>query len=208
MEFMQDAWGNFPVHIFGTDISEASIEKARTGLFAADSLTMVSPERKERFFVKVDAGYQIARLVRDRCVFAVHNLASDPPFSRMDLVSCRNLLIYLGPALQQRVINTLCYALQPNGSLLLGSTETLGSLAEFFVPLDSQRRIYTRKPSIERRGFEFPAHVAAFPVFKPEESSPAGWLRRPEPGGIGPSAEAGRSFAGGAVRAAFGGNRR
>jgi two-component system CheB/CheR fusion protein len=128
----------------------------------------------KRFFVEVDAGYQIVRPVRDRCVFAVHNLAADPPFSRMDLISCRNLLIYLGPALQQRVMSTLFYALQPDGCLLLGSTETPGSLAEYFTPLDSQHRIYTRKPAADRHGFELPTRVATFPIFRQDENLPAG----------------------------------
>jgi two-component system CheB/CheR fusion protein len=174
IEYMQDAGLNFPMHIFGTDASERSIQKARAGIVSPSSSTAISPERLKRFFVEVDAGYQIVRPVRDRCVFAVHNLAADPPFSRMDLISCRNLLIYLGAALQQRVMSTLFYALQPDGCLLLGSTETPGSLAEYFTPLDSQHRIYTRKPAADRHGFELPARVATFPVFRQDEDPPAG----------------------------------
>jgi two-component system CheB/CheR fusion protein len=128
----------------------------------------------KRFFVEVDAGYQIVRPVRDRCVFAVHNLAADPPFSRMDLISCRNLLIYLGSALQQRVLATLFYALQPDGCLVLGSSETPATLAEYFTPLDSQHKIYARQPSADRHGFELPARVAMFPVFRQDDNSLAG----------------------------------
>jgi two-component system CheB/CheR fusion protein len=174
IEYMQDAGLDFPIHIFGTDASERSIQKARAGVVSPSNSTAISAERLKRFFVQVDAGYQIVRPIRDRCVFAVHNLAADPPFSRMDLISCRNLLIYLGPALQQRVLGTLFYALQPGGCLVLGSTETPGSLAEYFTPLDSQHRIYTRKPSADRHGFELPARVAMFPVFKQDEGSLAG----------------------------------
>jgi two-component system CheB/CheR fusion protein len=174
IEYMQDAGLNFPMHIFGTDASERSIQKARAGVVSHSSSTAISHERLKRFFVEVDAGYQIVRPVRDRCVFAVHNLAADPPFSRMDLISCRNLLIYLGPALQQRVMSTLFYALQPDGCLLLGSTETPGSLAEYFTPLDSQHRIYTRKPAADRHGFELPTRVATFPIFRQDENLPAG----------------------------------
>ena len=174
IEYLQAASLDYPIHIFGTDASERSIQKARSGIVSPSSSTAISAERLKRFFVEVDAGYQIVRPIRDRCVFAVHNLAADPPFSRMDLISCRNLLIYLGPALQQRVIGTLFYALQPDGCLVLGSTETPGSLAEYFNPLDSQHRIYTRKPSADRRGFELPARVATFPVFKQDDNSLAG----------------------------------
>ena len=156
----------------------------------------MSPERLKRFFVKVDAGYQIARPVRDRCVFAVHNLASDPPFSRMDLVSCRNLLIYLGAGLQQRVMNTLFYALQPNGFLLLGSAETPGSLAEYFAPLDSQRQDLYAEAVAERRGFELPAHVATFPVFKTGEFA-CRLDRERRRAAARSTAEAGGSFAAG-----------
>ena len=186
IEYMQDAGLSLPIHIFGTDVSERSIAKARAGVFNPSSLTVVSPGRLKRFFVEVDAGYQIVRSVRDRCVFAVHNLAADPPFSRMDLISCRNLLIYLGAPLQQRVISTLFYALQPNGYLLLGSTETPGSLAELFTPLDSQLRIYTRKPALDRRGFELPSRVAMFPVFRQDDKPPAGGSKLREGAPIGP----------------------
>lgn len=174
IEYMHDAGVDFPMHIFGTDISERSIEKARTGMFGPSSLTAIRPGRLERFFAEVDAGYRITRAVRDRCVFAVQNLAADPPFSRMDLISCRNLLIYLGAGLQQRMINTFFQALQPNGYLLLGSSETPGSLADCFTALDSQHRIYTRKPTADWRAFELPARVATYPAFKQFENPHAG----------------------------------
>jgi two-component system CheB/CheR fusion protein len=169
IEYLQDAGLSFPMHIFGTDASERSIQKARAGIVSPGNSAGISAERLKRFFVEVDAGYQIVRPVRDRCVFAVHNLAADPPFSRMDLISCRNLLIYLGPALQQRVLSTLFYALQPDGCLLLGSTETPGSLADYFTPLDSQHKIYARKPAADRHGFELPTRVATFPIFRQDD---------------------------------------
>jgi two-component system CheB/CheR fusion protein len=181
IEYLQDAGVDLPIHIFGTDISERSINTARAGIFVPSGLTVVPPERLKRFFVDVDAGYQIAHSVRDRCVFALHNLAADPPFSRMDLISCRNLLIYLGAALQERVTNTMFYALRPNGCLLLGSAETPGSLEEYFTPLDGQHRIYTRKATAEKRGFELPARVATFPLFKQDENMSAGGSKLPDP---------------------------
>ena len=173
-EFMQNAELDLPVHIFGTDVSKANIAKARAGVYGPGSLTGVSPERLNRFFGEVDAGHQISRLVRDRCVFATQDLATDPPFSRMDLISCRNLLIYLEAALQERVIHTLFQALHPNGCLLLGSAETPGCLAEYFTPLDSEHKIYVRKPSSDRRGFELPTRLATFPVFEQDEDLPGG----------------------------------
>jgi two-component system CheB/CheR fusion protein len=182
IEFMQNAGVDLPVHIFGTDVSQGNIAKARAGVFAPSSLTEVSPERLKRFFMEVDAGRQISRQVRDRCVFAVQDLATDAPFSRMDLISCRNLLIYLEAALQERVIHTLFRALRPNGCLLLGSAETPGCLAEYFTPLDGPHKIYARNPSPDRRGFELPTRLATFPVFEHDEDSPAGGPRMPEGG--------------------------
>jgi two-component system CheB/CheR fusion protein len=186
IEYMRDAGVDFPMHIFGTDISERSIEKARLGIFGPSNLTGVSAERIKRFFVEVDAGYRIARPVRDRCVFAVQNIAADPPFSRMDLISCRNLLIYLGIPLQERVISALFYALKPTGHLLLGSTETPGSLANYFTALDGQNRIYTRNAAADRRGFELPAHIGTFPVFKQDQNSSAAETKAPEGGPLSP----------------------
>ena len=90
--------------------------------------------------------YQIARSIREMCIFSRHNVVKDPPLSRMDLISCRNLLIYLNPQLQRRVISTFGYALQPRGCLVLGSSETLGNMAELFDPVSGERRIFCRKP--------------------------------------------------------------
>src|SRR5439155_10326978 len=111
----------------------------------------VSPERLRRFFAKADGHYQIGKVVRDLCVFSRHNLASDPPFSRIDLVSCRNLLIYLDVPLQRRVLPALHYALNPGGYLLLGSSETVGASGDLFTPVDPARRIYARTLAVAPR---------------------------------------------------------
>ena len=185
-ESIRDAGADFPLQLFGTDVSEKCIEKARAAIYSQSAVSVLSPERLKRFFVEVDSGYQIVRSLRDQCVFAVQNIAADPPFSRMDLISCRNLLIYLGPDLQQRVMDTLFYALQPNGFLLLGKAERPGSLAEYFLPADSQANIYVRKPVTIRPGFELPAHVAAFPVFKQDEHTSARGPKMPEGGPLSP----------------------
>jgi two-component system CheB/CheR fusion protein len=113
----------------------------------------VSPERLRRFFVRTESGYQINRSVRDACIFSLHNIATDAPLSRMDLISCRNLLIYLQPALQRRVISKFGYALQPSGCLILGSSETLGDLAEYFHTLEEPYKIYCRKPNVPQTAF-------------------------------------------------------
>ena len=146
---------NNPVHIFGTDISDACVEKARAGVYSSSIVSGVSPERLERFFVNIHAGYQISRSIRGMCVFAVQNVVTDPPFSHMDLISCRNLLIYLAPSLQQRVMATVFQALQPKGCLLLGSAETPGSLTDYFLPLDSEHKIYSPEGNRAPRRIRF-----------------------------------------------------
>ena len=134
------------IQIFGTDISERAIELARTGIYSEAALAGVSAERRARFFVKVEIGHQISKFVRDMCIFARHDLTRDPPFSKLDLVSCRNVLIYLGPALQKRVAETFHYALKPLGCLLLGKSESLTAYASLFSAEDSKLKIFTRKP--------------------------------------------------------------
>jgi two-component system CheB/CheR fusion protein len=133
--------------IFATDISESSLDRARAGRYSEALVADISPERLRRFFVRLDGGYQIVKPVREMCIFARQNVAKDPPFSNLDLISCRNLLIYLGPALQKRVIPTLHYALKPTGYLLLGGAESLGMFGEYFAPVDKKNKIYLKKTS-------------------------------------------------------------
>ena len=110
--------------VFGTDLSEGAVEKARSGRYLPHIAQDVSPARLQRFFTEVDGGYRVIKPIRDMCVFARHDMTRDPPFSRMDLISCRNVLIYLEPRMQQRVMAVFHYALLPSGSLLLGTSET------------------------------------------------------------------------------------
>ena len=105
----------FKVQIFGTDIQERAVDHARAGIYTEAAVAGVSPERLKRFFVKTDQGYQIQKSIRDLCVFARHDLAKDPPFSRLDLISCRNVLIHFGPPLQKRALSIFQYALKPGG---------------------------------------------------------------------------------------------
>ncbi len=142
--------GSTPFQIFATDISDDSLDRARAGLYAEGLLVDVSPERLKRFFLRIDGAYQIAKAVREMCIFAKQNVAKDPPFSNLDLISCRNLLIYLGPVLQKRVIPTLHYALKTGGYLLLGGAESLGTFGDYFVPVDKKNKIYEKKKSATR----------------------------------------------------------
>ncbi len=133
------------VQIFATDLSEQALDRARAGTYPESAVVEVSPERLKRFFVCLEGGYQINKAIRDMCIFAKQNLANDPPFSNLDLISCRNLLIYLGPTLQKRVIPTLHYALKPDGYLMLGESESLGSYADQFTLIDKKNKIYQKK---------------------------------------------------------------
>jgi two-component system, chemotaxis family, CheB/CheR fusion protein len=136
-----------PIQIFGTDLSESAIQRARTGIYKETIAREVPEVRLRRFFHKVaGGGYQISKYIRDMCVFARQNVFNDPPFSRMDLISCRNVLIYLSPVLQKKVIPIFHYALKPGGFLLVGSTEgLLGTGAEIFDLVDRKSKIYQKK---------------------------------------------------------------
>src|SRR5205085_4685590 len=133
-EFLKKKGVARALQLFGTDISEVTLEKARTGIYLENIALDVSPARLRNFFHKVDHGYQISKAIRDMCVFAKQDVNRDPPFSRLDLVSCRNKLIYLGLSLQKKVFPLFHYALKPNGFLLLGSSETIGTFSELFAP--------------------------------------------------------------------------
>ena len=131
------------VQIFATDIDEYAISAARAGRYKSP-LTGVSPERKARWFTQDGDDWCVVKAIREMCVFSPHSAIKDPPFSRMDLVSCRNLLIYLNPELQERLIRTFHYALRPAGYLLLGPSESLGRTTELFEVLNKTQRLYMR----------------------------------------------------------------
>lgn len=156
-EYIADTRSAVPVALYATDINSASIERARTGLYPKSVAQDVSPERLRRFFVEVDGGYRVAKAIRDMCIFARQNVLTDPPFSRMDLVSCRNVMIYMEPALQKKLLLTLHYALKPTGYLFLGSSETVGSSREFFEPEDPKHKVFVRRAASLRPEQAFPA---------------------------------------------------
>ncbi|HEV2465243.1 MAG TPA: CheR family methyltransferase [Acidobacteriaceae bacterium] len=146
VEFLGEKRTEVPIQIFGTDLSETAIQRARAGMYKESIEADVSPTRLRRFFHKCDGGYQISKTVRDLCVFSTQNVFSDPPFSRMDLVSCRNVMIYLSQTLQKRVIPIFHYALNPTGFLMIGSTEgLLGAGSELFEMADKKQKIYRKK---------------------------------------------------------------
>jgi two-component system CheB/CheR fusion protein len=148
VEYLGERSNPLHVQIFGTDVSETAIEKARAGLYLDNIIPEVSNERLQRFFVKQDDHYHIAKSIRDMCVFARHDVTRDPPFSRLDLISCRNLLIYLNTAAQRRVMQVFHYALRAEGYLLLGPSESVGHAANLFELVAKGHRLYTRTSAV------------------------------------------------------------
>ncbi len=159
VEYMGENRLTLPIQIFATDISDAALETARAGTYVENIALDVSPERLRRFFTKVGKGYQISQTIRDLCVFARQNMTSDPPFSKLDLVSCRNVLIYLSPLLQKKVLPIFHYALKPGGFLMLGSSETTGSAPELFEVLDKKSKIFVKTTAAVRPTLDFPLPV-------------------------------------------------
>ncbi len=147
-EFGGGAAGCPNLQIFATDLNEALLDKARAGLYTKSLAQDVSPERLKRFFVEEQGGYRINKVLRQQVVFARQNLIQDPPFSRMDLVSCRNLMIYLEPDLQKTLLPAFHYALQPGGFLLLGVSESIGPFADLFEPIDKKFKLFSKKPAV------------------------------------------------------------
>ena len=145
-EFAEARGGYLPLQFFATDLNDRNIEKARAGIYRKEIAQDVSQERLKRFFVEVDGRYRIVKSIRDACVFSRHNVLVDPPFSRIDFISCRNLLIYLEPLLQQRILSLLHYALKPAGFLWLGGSETIGFHRDLFDAKDTKHKVYAKKP--------------------------------------------------------------
>lgn len=146
-EFLADEAEEVPVQIFATDVSEQAIEVARAGLYTEAAVRPVSPERLRRCFTRVDGKYRVNKRIREICTFARHDLTRDPPFSRLDLVVCRNVLIYLNQTLQKRLFTAFHYALKPACFLMLGSAETVGSHGDLFSVVDKKHRLYAKRPA-------------------------------------------------------------
>ncbi|HWB14611.1 MAG TPA: chemotaxis protein CheB [Pirellulales bacterium] len=155
LEYLDAQRLTVPLKILATDISERAIQVARAAAYSEGIATEVSAQRLERFFRKTDRGYEVNKSVRDLCIFARHDVTKDPPFSQLDLVTCRNVLIYLGPLLQNRVLPILHYSLNPGGVLMLGSSETVGRYTELFEVIDKKHKFYQRTSTPSRLTFEY-----------------------------------------------------
>ena len=146
-ELMDESRQEFKVQLYSTDIDDDAITVARAGLYPPNIAQDVSPERLRRFFIKEDAGLRVKKDIREMVVFAVQSVIKDPPFTRLDLLSCRNLMIYLEPELQDRLIPAFHYALKPGGVLMLSPSESVGSHTELFEPIDRKCKLYRAKPT-------------------------------------------------------------
>lgn len=146
-ELMEEAHRALKVQIYATDIDDDAVAIARTGVFPPNITQDVTPERLRRFFVKEENGYRVKKTIREMVVFAIQNVIKDPPFTKLDLLSCRNLMIYLEPELQNRLISTFHYVLKPGGVLFLSPSESIGTQPELFTPLSRQWKFYRAVPS-------------------------------------------------------------
>jgi two-component system CheB/CheR fusion protein len=146
------------IQVFATDLNEANLHKARLGLYAKSVVEDVSPARLRRFFVEEEGGFRVIKPLRELVIFARQNLITDPPFSRMDLISCRNLMIYLEPSLQKKALPTFHYALKPEGFLFLGASESVGTFTDLFEPVDKKQKIFSRKAA-QTVAFDLPVRL-------------------------------------------------
>ena len=158
LEYLGDSASNIQIQIFATDISDTVIQKARAGVYPESITLDVSPERLRRFFQKTEGGYIVSKTIRDMCVFAKRDVSKDPPFSKLDLISCRNVMIYMGQTLQKRIIPLFHYALNPDGILFLGTSETVGGYLDLFTTLDEKHKIYSKKSGVVPTHLDFVPH--------------------------------------------------
>ncbi|MBV9999736.1 MAG: PAS domain-containing protein [Verrucomicrobia bacterium] len=149
-EYLEQHRAHCPVQIFATDLSDAALDHAREGTYIENIALDVSPERLRRFFTRIGRSYRVAKPIREQIVFARHNLVKDPPFSRLDLISCRHLLSDLSPNLRRKIGFTLHYALRPGGHLVLGHSENADEFAGLFTPLDEETCIFVRQDAPSR----------------------------------------------------------
>jgi two-component system CheB/CheR fusion protein len=151
---------NYDLQIFATDLDRDAIEKARQGHYPANIAADVSPARLRRFFIKEENGYRIAKEIREMVTFATQNVIMDPPFTKLDILICRNLLIYLAPELQKELVPLFHYSLNLDGVLFLGNAETIGAFTDLFAPLNIKSRLFRRRESILRAApLAFPASL-------------------------------------------------
>ena len=151
-EFIEEKKLDLQILIFGTDVNAKNIDKARRGIYLKTISNTVSEDRLKNFFVSSNGNYQVLKKIRDKCIFAKHDIMQDPPFSNMDLIVCRNLLIYLEPYPQERIMTIIGYALKPNGYLVLGESESVGKFTNLFEPITKRGVVFKKKfgqPKVE-----------------------------------------------------------
>jgi PAS domain S-box-containing protein len=155
-EFLEEkGTGEVQVQIFGTDVNEKNVDKARQGIYPKSIDANVSEARLNKFFNSFNGHFQVSKVIRDMCVFAKQDLTADPPFSNLDLISCRNMLIYFDSHLQERIVPILHYALKVNGFLVLGESESIGKFNSLFEPVNKKNFIYIKKKAQPRVNFGF-----------------------------------------------------
>lgn len=157
-EFLDKNRLSLPIQIFASDLDAAAIEKARLGIYPASALHGVSAKYLQQYFKKIDSQYQVVKSIRELCVFSQHNLLKDPPFSRLNLISCQNVLIYLETNPQRKILQTFHYALKPGGYLFLAKSETTGASLDLFESLDKKIKYYSRKDA-NPQPLEFTLHL-------------------------------------------------
>ncbi len=149
------------LQIFATDLDGDAIEKARAAVFPPNISADVSPDRLSKFFIQIEQGYRVSKTIREMVIFAPQNLIMDPPFTRIDILSCRNLLIYLSPELQKGLLPLFHYSLNPRGVLFLGKSETVGEFTELFAMSDDKARLYQRTHSpLRSKPIKFSSAIA------------------------------------------------
>jgi two-component system, chemotaxis family, CheB/CheR fusion protein len=184
-EYMENKGsGDTQIRLFATDISEKSIAKARTGIYSKKSVASLSADRLEKYFTKVNGDYQVNRHIRDMIVFAHHNFLKDPPFAKMDFISCRNVLIYLEPSLQKKALTIFHYALRDNGYLLLGKSESTGPVADLFTIFNKNEKLFQRKPFPGRLPYS-----SAEAGEKPVKEKDTPFIKEPVPEGFQKNAD-------------------
>ncbi len=180
LEFLGERSITVPVQVFATDLNERTIERARLGIYKKSALQDIGAARLSKYFTHVDGHYQVIKPIRDMCVFAKHDLLKDPPFSRIDLISCQNVLIYLEPAAQGRILKSFHYALQPTGRLVLGRSETPGNAGDIFVQPEREHKVYRpKRKGRQPLGLDLPFKPTV--VSMPASGTPVATLRVKNP---------------------------
>ena len=165
LEYLDEHSENLSIKILATDLNESALERARAGVYLDNIEIDVSPARLRRFFVRQKGSYQISKAVRELCIFSRHNMSADPPFSRLDLISCRNVLIYMDVPLQKRVVSLLHYALNANGFLFLGSSENVSGSTELLNVVDARNRFFVRSSVVQGAPIDFnPVGTGGLPI--------------------------------------------